>query len=175
MPLAGALSDRVDRRLLYGSAAVAAGVWLFVFFLMIRGGAWLPLAAGVVGGLVIHCCLYGPQAAFIAEQFSPRLRYTGSSLAYTLAGIIGGAVAPLLFTSLLSTYDSWVPLAVYIALASVVSLAGVCLGRSPDSAVDEDADWPRRRPGPRQTPPEPADRAFDASLGFRRHFPSVSL
>ncbi|MDF3299376.1 MFS transporter [Streptomyces tropicalis] len=139
MPLAGALSDRVDRRLLYGCAAVAAGVWPFVFFPMVRGGAWLPLAAGVVGGLVIHCLLYGPQAAFIAEQFSPRLRYTGSSLAYTLAGIIGGAVAPLLFTSLLSAYDSWLPLAAYIALASAVSLAGVCLGRSPDSAVDEDA------------------------------------
>jgi len=30
--------------------------------------------------------MYGPQAAFVAEQFTPRLRYTGSSLAYTLAG-----------------------------------------------------------------------------------------
>jgi MFS family permease len=87
---------------------------------------------------VIHCCLYGPQAAFIAEQFSPRLRYTGSSLAYTLAGIIGGAIAPLLFTTLLSAYDSWVPLALYIALASAISLVGVLLGRNPEAAVDED-------------------------------------
>ncbi|MEV6113898.1 MFS transporter [Streptomyces sp. NPDC052109] len=138
MPLAGALSDRVDRRLLYGCAAVAAGVWPFVFFPMIHGGTWVLLTTGVVVGLVIHCCLYGPQAAFIAEQFSPRLRYTGSSLAYTLAGIIGGAVAPLLFTSLLSAYDSWVPLAAYIGLASAVSLTGVCLGRGPEAAVDED-------------------------------------
>ncbi|MFF4398718.1 MFS transporter [Streptomyces sp. NPDC001480] len=138
MPLAGALSDRVDRRLLSGCAAVAAGIWPFVFFPLAGGGTWLPLATGVVVGLVIHCCLYGPQAAFIAEQFSPRLRYTGSSLAYTLAGIIGGAVAPLLFTSLLSAYDSWVPLAAYTALASAVSLVGVCLGRGPEAAVDED-------------------------------------
>ncbi|MDH6581850.1 MFS family permease [Streptomyces sp. SAI-133] len=139
MPLAGALSDRVDRRLLYGGAALAAGVWPFVFFPMIGGGTWLPLATGVVVGLVIHCCLYGPQAAFIAEQFAPRLRYTGSSLAYTLAGIIGGAVAPLLFTTLLSAYGTWAPLAVYIALACAVSLVGVCLGRGPEAAVDEDA------------------------------------
>jgi MFS family permease len=139
MPLAGALSDRVNRRVLYGGAAVASAVWPFVFFPMIGGGSWLPLAAGVVVGLVIHCCLYGPQAAFIAEQFSPRLRYTGSSLAYTLAGIIGGAVAPLLFTTLLSVYGTWVPLAAYIAVASAVSLAGVCLGRDPEAAVDEDA------------------------------------
>ncbi|MEV8430602.1 MFS transporter [Streptomyces chartreusis] len=139
MPLAGALSDRVNRRLLYGGAAVAAGVWPFVFFPMVGGGTWLPLATGVVVGLVIHCCLYGPQAAFITEQFEPRLRSTGSSLAYTLAGIIGGAIAPLLFTSLLSAYGSWAPLAVYIALASAVSLVGVRLGRDPEAAVDEDA------------------------------------
>jgi MFS family permease len=138
MPLAGALSDRINRRLLYGCAAVAAGVWPFVFFPMIHSGTWLPLATGVVVGLVIHCCLYGPQAAFIAEQFSPRLRYTGSSLAYTLAGIIGGAVAPLLFTSLLSAYGTWIPLAAYIAVASAVSLAGVFLGRDPDAALAED-------------------------------------
>jgi MFS family permease len=105
---------------------------------MAAAGSWLPLAAGVLVALVIHCCLYGPQAAFIAEQFSPRLRYTGSSLAYTLAGIIGGAIAPLLFTTLLSAYGSWVPLALYIALASAVSLVGVLLGRGPDAAVDED-------------------------------------
>ncbi|MFF0509580.1 MFS transporter [Streptomyces sp. NPDC004250] len=139
MPLAGALSDRVNRRLLYGVATVAAGVWPFVFFPMIGGGTWLPLATGVVVGLVIHCCLYGPQAAFITEQFAPHLRSTGSSLAYTLAGIIGGAVAPLLFTSLLSAYGTWAPLAVYIALASAVTLVGVRLGRDPDAALDEDA------------------------------------
>ncbi|MGO4423302.1 MFS transporter, partial [Streptomyces sp. MCAF7] len=139
MPLAGAVSDRINRRMLYGCAAVAAGVWPFLFFPMIGGGSWIPLAIGVVVGLVIHCFLYGPQAAFIAEQFSPRLRYTGSSLAYTLAGIIGGAVAPLLFTTLLSAYGSWLPLALYIAVAAAVSLTGVFLGRDPEAAVDEDA------------------------------------
>ncbi|GGZ46277.1 MFS transporter [Streptomyces bluensis] len=138
IPLAGAVSDRINRRLLYGCAAVAAGVWPFLFFLMAGGGAWMPLVIGVVVGLAIHSFLYGPQAAFIAEQFSPRLRYTGSSLAYTLAGIIGGAIAPLLFTTLLSAYGSWVPLAVYIAVAAAVSVIGVFLGRDPDAAVDED-------------------------------------
>ncbi|MFJ4685516.1 MFS transporter [Streptomyces sp. NPDC088789] len=137
IPLAGAVSDRVNRRLLYGVSAVAAGVWPFVFFPMADAG-WFALAAGVVVGLLIHSFLYGPQAAFIAEQFSPRLRYTGSSLAYTLAGIIGGAVAPLLFTALLSAYDSWVPLALYIALTVVVTLVGVYLGRDAGHAIEED-------------------------------------
>ena len=53
----------------------------------------------VVIGLLIHAAMYGPQAAFITEQFPTRVRYAGSSLAYTLAGIIGGGFAPLIITS----------------------------------------------------------------------------
>lgn len=137
IPLAGALSDRVDRRVLYGVSAAAAGVWPFLFFPMIGGGSWPLLALGVVVALVFHSAMYGPQAAFIAEQFSPRLRYTGSSLAYTLAGVIGGAVAPLLFTALLDAYDSWIPLALYVAGTAVVTIAGLRLGRDGDRSDEE--------------------------------------
>ncbi|WP_406338011.1 MFS transporter [Streptomyces sp. NBC_00649] len=137
IPLAGALSDRVNRRVLYGVSAAAAGVWPFLFFAMIGGGSWPLLALGVVVALVFHSAMYGPQAAFIAEQFSPRLRYTGSSLAYTLAGVIGGAVAPLLFTALLDAYDSWIPLALYVAGTAVVTIAGLCLGRDGDRSDEE--------------------------------------
>ncbi|MBT2413802.1 MHS family MFS transporter [Streptomyces sp. ISL-12] len=139
IPLAGALTDRVNRRLVYGVSAVGAGIWPFVFFPMVGGGSWPLLALGVVVALVLHSLMYGPQAAFIAEQFSPRLRYTGSSLAYTLAGVIGGAVAPLLFTALLGAFDSWVPLAGYIALTAVVTVVGLALGRDADTAEHEDA------------------------------------
>ncbi|MFF1260700.1 MFS transporter [Streptomyces sp. NPDC058321] len=137
IPLAGALSDRVNRRVLYGVSAAAAGVWPFLFFPMIGGGSWPLLALGVVVALVFHSAMYGPQAAFIAEQFSPRLRYTGSSLAYTLAGVIGGAVAPLLFTALLDAYDSWIPLALYVAGTAVVTIAGLCLGRDGSPSDEE--------------------------------------
>ncbi|MFD4764860.1 MFS transporter [Streptomyces niveus] len=140
IPLAGALSDRVNRRLLYGLSALAAGVWPFVFFPLTDGGSWPLLTLGVVVALGIHSFMYGPQAAFIAEQFSPRLRYTGSSLAYTLAGVIGGAVAPLVFTALLDAYDSWVPLALYVALTAVVTVTGLCLGRDGDESESDSGD-----------------------------------
>lgn len=141
IPLAGALSDRVNRRLLYGLSALAAGVWPFAFFPMTDGGSWPLLTLGVVVALGIHSFMYGPQAAFIAEQFSPRLRYTGSSLAYTLAGVIGGAVAPLVFTALLDAYNTWVPLALYVAGTAVVTITGLSLGRDGDESGDtvEDA------------------------------------
>lgn len=137
IPLAGALSDRWNRRRLYLGAAVAAGIWPFVFFPLADTGSWALLVLGVVVALVIHSVMYGPQAAFVAEQFTPRLRYTGSSLAYTLAGVIGGAVAPLVFTALLGSFGLWLPLAGYILVTAVLTVAGVLAGRDPDQEEDE--------------------------------------
>jgi MFS family permease len=137
IPLAGAISDRVNRRIVYGVAAAGAAVWPFVFFPAISGGSELLLILGVVVGLALHSFMYGPQAAFITEQFSVRLRYTGSSLAYTIAGVFGGAVAPLVFTALLSSWGTWVPVAVYVLVASLLTLAGLAMGRDPDRAEEE--------------------------------------
>ncbi|MFC7327121.1 MFS transporter [Marinactinospora rubrisoli] len=132
IPLAGALSDRINRRLLYGIAAAGAAVWPFVFFPAIGAGGYAVLVLGIIVGLVFHSFMYGPQAAFVSEQFQPELRSTGSSLAYTLGGVIGGAVAPLLFTFLLAQFASWVPLACYILVTGAVTLTGLALGRDPD-------------------------------------------
>jgi MFS family permease len=138
MPLAGFLSDRFNRRGLYAVAAVCAIVWPFVFFPLLHTGSRLLLVLGIVVGLAIHAFMYGPQAAFISEQFTPRLRYTGSSLAYTLAGLIGGAVAPLLFTALLAGFKTWVVLAGYVAVACCVTLVGLHLGRDASPEDDEE-------------------------------------
>ncbi|ALG05815.1 MFS transporter [Kibdelosporangium phytohabitans] len=134
IPAFGALSDRVNRRKLYLVATIGAAVWPWIFFPMISGGSVGLLILGVVVALVLHSAMYGPQAAFVTEQFSERLRYTGSSMAYTLAGVIGGAVAPLLFTALLSWTGSWPAIAGYIVLTSVVTVIGLALGRDPVSS-----------------------------------------
>jgi MFS family permease len=136
MPAAGALSDRVSRRALYGAAAALAGVFPFLFFVMIAGGSLPLLIIGVVIGLVLHAFMYGPQAAFITEQFSPRLRYTGSSLAYTIAGVFGGAIAPLAFTAL-DQNVGWVAVAAYVTVACALTIVGLLMGRNYDASEDE--------------------------------------
>jgi MFS family permease len=131
IPAFGALSDRVNRRKVYLVAAIAAAVWPLVFFPLVAGKSVLWVFVGVIVALVIHSAMYGPQGAFVAEQFSVRLRYTGSSLAYTLAGVIGGALAPLLFTALLAWTGSWPALAAYVAVTAVVTIIGLAIGRDP--------------------------------------------
>jgi MFS family permease len=138
MPLAGAISDRINRRLVYGIAAVAAALWGYLFFIVLDGRSPVMLVVGTVLGLLCHSFMYGPQAAFVVEQFTPRLRSTGSSLAYTFAGIIGGAIAPFMFTLLHSTFHSWVPVAIYLSVACLLTLVGLAIGRDSNVAEDEE-------------------------------------
>jgi MFS family permease len=133
IPLSGWLSDRYGRRTVYAIGAVGGAVWSVVFFAM--ASSFATVLAGVVIGLVFHSLMYGPQAAFVSEQFTARLRYTGSSLAYTFAGVIGGALAPLAFTYFLAKAGTGYVIAVYIVVACSITLVGLRLGR----AVDDDA------------------------------------
>jgi len=137
MPAFGALSDRVSRRAMYLGGTILAAVWPFLFFPLASTKSFFAIIVGVVLALAIHALLYGPQAALITEQFSPRLRYTGSSLAYTLAGVVGGAVAPLIFTALLAEFGTWTMVAVYLAFTGVLTLVGVLLARKPNTAAEE--------------------------------------
>ncbi|WP_072805310.1 MFS transporter [Rhodococcoides yunnanense] len=138
IPLAGAVSDRINRRLVYAVAAVGGVAWSAIFFLIIGGSSLPLLILGVVVGLAFHSFMYGPQAAFVTEQFTVRLRSTGSSLAYTIAGVFGGAMAPLIFVFLLDKTDTWVPIVGYVAIVGILTLAGLALGRNPDRAEEEE-------------------------------------
>ena len=70
---------------------------------------------------------YGPQAALIAEAFTPRLRYSGASLGYQLASIIAGGPAPLIATWLFATYHSGYAISVYIAVLAVISFIAAAM------------------------------------------------
>lgn len=137
IPAAGAVTDRFNRRLVYGLAAAGTALYIPLFFLMIQGRSVLMLTVGVVIGLAFHAFMYGPQAAYITEQFPARLRYAGSSLAYTLAGVIGGAVAPLIFTALYAATGNWFLIAAYLLTAAVVTIVGLALGRDPQPDEEE--------------------------------------
>jgi hypothetical protein len=82
-----------------------------------------------VSGLTLHAFMYGPQAAFIAEQFPTHVRYAGASLAYTFAGVFAGGFAPFAFTALYRAYDTTSVVVIYTSLAMVVTLMALAMAR----------------------------------------------
>jgi hypothetical protein len=71
--------------------------------------------------------LYGPQAALIAESFSPRLRYSGAGLGYQLASIVAGGPAPFIATALFAAFHSGYAIATYILGCAVISMIATSL------------------------------------------------
>ena len=125
----GALSDRVGRRPVYAAGALLGMLWAFVFFVLLDSRQPALIVIAVVIGLVIHGAMYGPQAAFVTEQFPTRVRYAGSSLAYTLAGIAGGGFAPLIIASLFRVYGTSTQVSLYVVAALCVTGVALLMAR----------------------------------------------
>jgi MFS family permease len=88
--------------------------------------------------------MYGPQAAFISEMFPTRVRYTGASMGYQLAGIIGGALAPIISVALLDRYDTSIAVSIYAVAMLLVTI--ICVLLAPEtSKIDLHAD-PTKQP-----------------------------
>jgi MFS family permease len=127
IPFFGHLSDRIGRKTMYMIGAAVTGIFGFAYFAMLNTGSATIIFIAVVISLVPHDMLYGPQAALIAESFTGRLRYSGSSLGYQLASIIAGGPAPLIATWLFGTYQSSFPIALYIAICAIITLIATAL------------------------------------------------
>ena len=127
IPVFGHLSDHVGRKNMYMTGAIVTGVFGFIYFDMLNTGSETVIFLAVILSLVPHDMMYGPQAALIAESFTGRLRYSGSSLGYQLASIIAGGPAPLIATWLFGTYHSSYAIAIYIAVCAGITLIATAL------------------------------------------------
>jgi MFS family permease len=122
IPLAGHISDRIGRRKMFLIGAAVIGLFGFLYFGMIDTAIPSAVFIAIVLSLIPHGMQYGPEAALIAESFTPRLRYSGSSLGYQLASLIAGGPSPLIATWLLATYHTGYAIAIFIAGCAVISL-----------------------------------------------------
>jgi MFS family permease len=127
IPLAGHLSDQIGRKKMYLIGVVLMGVFGFVYFWMVDSAIPALVFVAIVLSLIPHDLQYGPQAALIAESFTPRVRYSGASLGYQLASIIAGGPAPLIATALFAAYKSGYAIAIYIAICAVISFVATAL------------------------------------------------
>jgi metabolite-proton symporter len=143
IPLFGHLSDHIGRKNMYVIGAAATGVFGFIYFAMLNMGSEPIIFLAIVLSLIPHDMLYGPQAALIAESFTGRLRYSGSSLGYQLASVIAGGPAPLIATWLFGTYHSAFAIAIYIAICAVISLVATAM-MSDHTGKDISGEYPSR-------------------------------
>jgi MFS family permease len=127
IPLSGHISDLIGRRKMYLIGAAATGLFGFLYFGMLDSAIPSAVFIAIVLSLIPHDIQYGPQAALIAEAFTPRLRYSGASLGYQLASVIAGGPAPLIATALFAAYHTGYAIAIYIAACAVVSLVSAAL------------------------------------------------
>ena len=129
---AGTLSDRFGRRVVYGLGAAAAAVWLCLLFPLLDSKSELAVIAAFASGLAVHAFMYGPQGAFIAEQFPVRVRYVGSSVAYTFAGVFAGGLAPLAFTRIYQASKETGGIVVYAGIALIITVVALLSSRHSD-------------------------------------------
>jgi MFS family permease len=127
IPIAGHVSDRIGRKKMYMIGVVTMGLFGFVYFGMMDTAIPALVFIAIVISLIPHDMQYGPQAALIAESFTPRLRYSGASLGYQLASLIAGGPSPLIATALLASYHSGFAIAIYIAVCAVISLIAAAM------------------------------------------------
>ena len=142
IPLSGHLSDRIGRKKMYMIGAGTMAVFGFIYFGMLDTASPTLVFIAIMLSLIPHDMMYGPQAALIAECFSGRLRYSGSSLGYQLASVIAGGPAPLIAAALFAGFGTGMAIAVYVAACAVVSLIATAMlkdftGRRIDGDEDE--------------------------------------
>ena len=119
--LAAHWSDRVGRKRLMRWGLGALVLWSLVFFPLLDTKSLPLIAVAVIGMLFVQGFYLGPQPAVMSELFPTALRYSGSSLAVTLASVCGGAVAPLVATYLFDLTKTSSLITVYMVAVSIVS------------------------------------------------------
>ncbi|GAA4486002.1 MHS family MFS transporter [Rhodococcus olei] len=116
-------SDRIGRRRVIMASCVAAFVWALALFPLLDTGSPAAFAIGMFGTLAIFGVAYGPCGALLPEMFATRYRYTGAGLGYNLAGVLGGAIPPLIAAPLASSFGG---VAIGAMLAALAVLSFFC-------------------------------------------------
>ena len=126
IPLSARLAERGRRRMMLWVTAAIGGFGFVMAPMFVAGTA--GVMAMMALGLTLMGLTYGPLGTIVSELFPTGVRYTGSSLAFNLAGIFGASLAPYIATWLATTYGlNYV--GYYLALSAVLTCVGLLLIR----------------------------------------------
>ncbi|MDM5211001.1 MFS transporter [Peribacillus sp. NJ4] len=127
IPFMGMLSDKIGRKKLFIGGTIGMALFAFPYFWLLQQKSVLLLIIATVIGLgVIWAPITAVLGTMFSEIFDARIRYTGITLGYQIGAALAGGTAPLVATALLNRFNnSYVPVAIYIIFASVLSLAAI--------------------------------------------------
>ncbi|MFF2297384.1 MFS transporter [Arthrobacter sp. NPDC058127] len=130
--LGGRLSDKLGRRPVMIGGLVLFIAYLIPMFQLLSSNNILLVFVAFTVGLMIHSTLFGPLAAFVSEQFGTTSRYTGASLGYQLATLLGAGFTPGIVAQIFKdSGQNTGSVVFYLAAMSVVSIIFILLTREP--------------------------------------------
>lgn len=130
--MGGRLSDKLGRRPVMIGGLVLFILYLTPMFQLLSSNNIGLIFVAFAVGLMIHSTLFGPLAAFVSEQFGTTSRYTGASLGYQLATLLGAGFTPGIVAQIFKDSGQDTAAVVwYLAIMSVVSIVFILLTREP--------------------------------------------
>ncbi|WP_026538187.1 MFS transporter [Arthrobacter sp. 9MFCol3.1] len=130
--MGGRLSDKLGRRPVMIGGLVLFILYLTPMFQLLSSNNIGLIFVAFAIGLMIHSTLFGPLAAFVSEQFGTTSRYTGASLGYQLATLLGAGFTPGIVAQIFKDSGQDTAAVVwYLAIMSVVSIVFILLTREP--------------------------------------------
>ncbi|MFO7324576.1 MAG: MFS transporter [Pseudomonadota bacterium] len=126
IPLSALWADRIDPRTVLMVAAASMAVFGFVYAPMLSAGSQGMVLLCLSVGLFLMGLSYGPLGAALGSLFPTPVRYTGASLTFNFAGIVGASLTPYAATWLAGRYGlsavGW-----YLSVAGLLTLAALLL------------------------------------------------
>lgn len=136
-PLFGHLSDLYGQRKVIGVGCILMMIYPFLYFGMIDTRNMALIALAIILGLPVHDLQYAPQGVLISESFRGSVRYSGSGLGYQLASITAGGPAPIIAAVLYQRYHTSRAIAIYMAIAALISLMCVTVLKNRAGSLDD--------------------------------------
>ncbi len=126
IPLCSALSDHVGRRPVILAGAVAIMLYAWPFYVLVDTRSHLYLTTAMVMAQLIQSMMFAPLGALLSEMFGTEVRYTGASMGYQLAALLGAGFTPLAASALLADGATRMPLVVLAAGCGLITAVAIC-------------------------------------------------
>jgi MFS family permease len=128
IPVSAVIADRIGGRMMLVIATIAIMIFGFLFAPLFGAHDTVRVFAFIVIGFTVTGLTYGPLGSALAALFPTAVRYTGTSLTFNFAGILGASLAPYIATQLAQGYGLRY-VGYYLSAAGLVTLIALLLIR----------------------------------------------